>query len=72
MTYSSTMSNPLSKCEVPMAWFCFAVAISIAFFTASCDLMVNLSKLKFMIVAPCPLLFVIPCVQWVIALHPVK
>ena len=49
MTFSSTISIPFRRCEVSMAWFCFAVASSVAFATASCDLMVKL--LKFMILS---------------------
>jgi hypothetical protein len=48
MTFSSTRSIPFRRCDVSMDGFFFAVANSIAFETASCDLMVKL--LKFMVV----------------------
>ena len=69
MTFSSTRSIPLRRCDVSIDGFFFAVASSIAFETASCDLMVKL--LKFMVVVVFSL-FVIRYPLFVIALLPVK
>ena len=70
MTFSSTRSIPLRRCDVSTDGFFFAVANSIAFETASCDLMVKL--LKFMVLWYFFSLFVIRYPLFVIALLPVK